>query len=468
MPNLIDASGLQTKTREELVLEFTEKYKDIYGEDINLDQDSPDGQMMMIYIQSILDVLDLIKMTYDSFDPDTAIGVSLDRRVSYNGIQRLGGTYSRTMISIVASRPLNLYGKNQSIEPVYTVQDDAGNQWELLETQSILSIGTYSYLFQAKEVGAKITIPNTIIKPSVIVLGVESVNNPNIQTVVGVNEETDQELKIRRQKAIGLASEGFFNSLISTIMNIDGVSYVNVYENSSDAIDTDGVPAHSVWVIVSGNPSDEEVATAIYKKKSAGCGMHGEESFQVTRPDGALFEIKWDKVETLPLFVKMNVESLDEGVPVNYELIKETLPETMTPAPYERINVNDLVTEVKKIDPNTLVTYSGFSELSSGTYTSTIIPLSKKVQHVIMPTTVILLPILVQPSRQFVSVSEEVTFEIIGGYELPSYSYLIHVNNSGASIVGGVYTAGTTPSIDTIRIQDSLGNFTDVLITVEA
>jgi len=54
MPNVLDAEGLQTATREELVTYFTEKYQQIYGDDINLDSNTPDGQMLNIFVQATI------------------------------------------------------------------------------------------------------------------------------------------------------------------------------------------------------------------------------------------------------------------------------------------------------------------------------------------------------------------------------------------------------------------------------
>src|SRR5690606_23263257 len=134
MPNILDENGLQVQTRDELVEYFTAKYKDIYGDDINLESNTPDGQMMNIFIQAILDTQDLLVQIYNGFDPDLAVGKVLDQRVTINGIQRRAGTYTLSPITVVTTQSVNLYGLDGSDEPtredgneVYTVSDNAGN-----------------------------------------------------------------------------------------------------------------------------------------------------------------------------------------------------------------------------------------------------------------------------------------------------------------------------------------------------
>jgi hypothetical protein len=56
------------------------------------------------------------------------------------------------------------------------------------------------------------------------------------------------------------------------------------------------IPPHSIWCIVDGTATDADIAQAIYRKRSAGCGMKGIQSYNVTQLDSSEFEINWDEV----------------------------------------------------------------------------------------------------------------------------------------------------------------------------
>ena len=158
MPNILDANGLQTQTYTELVAYFTDNYQLIYGADITLDPDTPDGQWMNIQIQAILDLLDVLTQVYNTMDPDNAVGVVLDQRAAINGIQHQAGTYTITAVVITTNVSVNLYGVDQSTlpnaQPVYTVADNAGNQWQLQTTVTGLAVGANTLDFQAANAGA--------------------------------------------------------------------------------------------------------------------------------------------------------------------------------------------------------------------------------------------------------------------------------------------------------------------------
>lgn len=380
MPNSFGPLGLTTATQAELVAQFTANFQDIYGADINLGSDTPDGQIMNIFIQSILDMEDLLTQIYNTFDPDNAIGVVLDQRVAINGIQRQGGTFTTTNITMVISQSVNLYGLDQTVQPIYTISDNAGVLWELQTSQVAVAAGTHVFLFRAKNSGAVLTVPNTITIQFTIVLGVTSVNNPTTFTTLGINQESDANLKLRRAKSVSLSSQGYLKGLLAALLNVNGVTDAFVYENFTDVTDGDGVPGHSIWVIVAGSGAPADIANAIYTKRNAGCGLFGAQSYTITQVNGTLFTVLWDNVVPEDLFIKFNATALDGVTAPRVADIKAGLVLTYTPGVDAEVNINQLATLVQDIDPNTLVTGAGFSTTLMGSYTNTLTPSSKNKQ----------------------------------------------------------------------------------------
>lgn len=361
MPNLLDATGLQTASREELIAKLTAGYQAIYGVDINLASDSPDGQMMNLFVQMLLDNSDLLVQIYNSFDPDNAFGVVLDQRVAINGIQRQAGTHTVTPITVVTNQSVNLYGLDQSVQPVYTVADNAGNKWLLQSTELGTGVGSSSLLFQAENPGAQLTTPNTITVPVTVVLGVTTVNNPASYLILGINEETDGNLKVRRQRSTALSSVGYYEGLLAALENINGVTSAYIYENDTDTTDADGTPSHSIWIIVAGTGDPAEIGAAIYQKRNAGCGMRGDETYAVVRPSGTPFVARWDNVILQNLFVVFTLTSIDGVTQPNTAAIRAGLPAIYQPGVNQELDINGLGTFIQQIDPNALMLDAGFS-----------------------------------------------------------------------------------------------------------
>lgn len=382
MPNQITVLGLETQTQQELIDYFTAGYESIYGNDINLDSASPDGQYMLIQIQAILDVLDFITNVNSGFDPDQAIGVILDQRVAINGIQRQGGSFTLTDITLIVDRALNLAGLDGAVNDPngtgYTVADNAGNNWVLVDSQSISVAGTYVFSFRAQNTGAVLTVPNTITVPVTVVLGVTSINNPTTYSSLGVNQETDAQLRIRRQKSTSLSSQGYLAGLLAALLNLTGVVDAFVYENNTGSTDADGIPGHSIWVIMQGG-ADSDIATAIYSKRNAGCGMRGSVTFVITQVDGSPFTVRWDIVVSEDVYIQFHAQSIDGVTSIDTAFIAAQLVLLLPTGVNQSLNINELSTLVNQIDPNCLVVPTvgdGFS-LTAGSYQNILSPSAK-------------------------------------------------------------------------------------------
>ncbi len=361
MPNVFDANGLLVMTRAELVAYYTDQYFAIYGTDVNLDPDTQDGQWINVQVQAVLDLQDLLVSINSSFDPDNAVGVTLDQRCAINGVEREGGTFTTTPVTLVTSQTLNLYGLDQTVQPVYTVADAAGNQWQLQITVIGVTVGTHVYEFQAANAGAVLTVPNTITTPVTVVLGVTSINNPSTYSSLGVNEESDALLKVRRQQSVANGSQGYLAGLIGALRNIPGVSYADVFENLTGVTDGNGIPGHTTWAIVAGSGTAAAIANAIYTKRNAGAGMKGGINFSVTQIDGTTFVVSWDNVQSQNLFIAFTVTSINGTAVPNIAAIRAGLVTGLTPGVNAEVNINEVATAVQVIDPNTLVTNAGLS-----------------------------------------------------------------------------------------------------------
>lgn len=466
MPNVINANGLTVNTQEEDVAKLTAAYRSIYGNDINLDSGSPDAQMMMIYIQMNQDKLDLIKNVNASFDPDQATGRILDVRVAINGIQRQAGTYTITPVTITTTQAVVLYGlDDQATQDVFTVQDESGYQWQLMETVNLPISGTHVLNFRASTPGANYTLPGTIKFPVTIVLGVATINNPTTYTTLGINEESDAKLKIRRQKSVSLASQGYLAGLYAALRNINGIE-VQIYENKDDIPNGDGQPGHSIWVIVSGTADPADIANAIYKKRNGGCNMFGDESYTIIQLDGSPFVVNWDMATTEDLFIEFEVTSLDGLVQPNIEGIRNQLPTLLSAGVYEKININDIATLVQQIDPNALVTNCGLGLTDTGPFYSSILPSSKKSQFLISSANVIITPMQIRPTAITIETEDTRQFLAFGGFG--TYTWTLEQNDSGGTISPiGFYESGPVGAVtDIVKATDEHGNSVTATIQV--
>lgn len=314
MASSITAAGLQVDTLASIIATLVAGYQGIYGSDINVDQNSPDGQTIGIYSQVVEDYLEFLVSINNGFDPDQAQGVILDQRCAINNIQRQGGTYTVQPIDVTVSTTVTLQGLdsnyNSPTATAYTVQDSSGNQFILAATTTITA-GTHSLDFRAQKIGG-VSVPiDTITTPVTIVPGVTTVNNSSAAVSVGQNQETDAQLRTRRAASVANATTGFLNGLQAALLALPGVTEAVVYDNPSGNT-INGMVPHSIWAVVAGGAASD-IANTIYQKLSAGCNMNGVQTYNITTPAGALFLVQWDNPAPEPLYIQFNIKRTVPG-----------------------------------------------------------------------------------------------------------------------------------------------------------
>lgn len=319
MPDTFDETGLTTKTLSEIIEELEDDYKNIYGADINIDQNSADGQIINIQAQTAVDLRELLTSINNGFDPDQAEGRVLDQRVALNNITRAGGTFTTVSVNVTVDRALNLVGLdsesaelNPDIPNLYTIKDDAGTEFYLLVSQSPSGAGTNAYTFRAAPIGDIEVLANTITTPVTIIAGVTGINNPGGALNQGVDEESDSALKVRRKESTSISAVGYLDAIEAAIRNLDGVVTAIVLENDTGSTDGNGTLAHTVWAIVEGG-DDDEIGAAIYAKKSSGSGQRGAETVNVPRPQGGNYVAKFDRPIDQDLYIQFTIVLSDGG-----------------------------------------------------------------------------------------------------------------------------------------------------------
>jgi uncharacterized phage protein gp47/JayE len=358
MSNKIDASGISIETLAEILDAIVngttdvEGLKAIYGSDINVDSASPDGQAINIFALSKRDILELITDNYNSKDPDQAVGVALDALSQLCGITRKGGTYTYVAVDVTVDRSVNLVGLDDSDSP-FTISDGNGNNFYLLESVS-LSAGSTSLNFRAAEVGSVQVLIHTLTTQVTIVLGVTAVDNSTVPYSNGQDQETDAQLRVRRQASVALPAQGMLSGLYAGLQALDGVAEVVIYENTENTVDGDGVPAHSIWVIVDGGTA-ADIGEVIYKYRNAGCGMKGDETVVITQVDGSSYEVYYTEAVDADLYLEFTATS-KTGASIDTDSLKTSIVAALNLGIHEIADITSITAIIAGINPDLIIT----------------------------------------------------------------------------------------------------------------
>jgi len=376
MPNVLDANGLQVASVTEITEALQVGFRGVYGSDISVDANSPDGQIIGIFAQNSSDILRLLVQVYNSFSPDSAFGITLDQRCAINGIARKAGTYTLAIVDVTVNQALNLLGAGADPEnPVanaFTVADDAGNLYQLVADYSFGAAGTASLTFRSAVIGQIQTTSNTIQTITTTQGGVTSVNNPTTAgDTIGLPEETDPQLKIRRAASFYLQAQGPADALRAALLSVANITDAYVVQNDTSGT-VDGVPPYSLWIIVGGGTS-AEIANVIYTKKAPGAPMKGDISYDVVRPQGNVFTAQWDARIAQALFIRATLTPRTPGLVFDLATIKESLASTLVYSLGQSPNIGDVVKAMDVIEPNAILSVVNVS-IDGATWQNIVTP----------------------------------------------------------------------------------------------
>lgn len=297
----IDETGLHLPDYPTVLDWVQTRMRAIYGEDLYLDADSQDGQLAAVFAEAIHDCFSLAGSVYNSYSPGSAQGTSLSRQVVINGIRRRTATNSTVGLRIVGAIGTVLTGAS--------ARDGLGQVWTIPDGTTIPATGEVLVTATAVEAGDVRAAAGDIATIGTPMLGWHAVINPKA-AVVGDAAETDAALRRRQIVSTALPSRTVLDGVTGAVTSLIGVTRVKSYENDTSAADGNGLPPHSISLVVEGG-DDAAIAAAIAGKKTPGTGTHGNTAVKVTDKYGSPTTIRfWRRIDA-PVIVRIQIKPLD-------------------------------------------------------------------------------------------------------------------------------------------------------------
>lgn len=296
----IDGTGIHAPAYADILTHLKDAYRTIYGADAYLENDSQDGQLLAIFASALNDANSMAVAVYNAFSPATAQGTGLSSVVKINGIAR--AVASQSSVDVV------LVGQAGTTITNGSVSDTAQNRWDLPATVTIPPAGEITVTATAQRLGAITAAAGTVTTIATPTRGWQSVTNP-AAAAPGAPVETDAALRRRQTVSVALPSRTVLEGTIGAVASIEGVKRFAAYENDSSATDANGIPGHSISLVVDGGDA-QAIASAIAAKKTPGIGTFGATSEIVVDAYGIAHEIQFSRPTQVPVTVAISIKAL--------------------------------------------------------------------------------------------------------------------------------------------------------------
>lgn len=293
----VTAQGITAPSYAEILEYLQGQARQIFGNDINLSADTQDGQIIAIVAAAISDVNAQAIAVYNSFNPNTAIGVALDSAVKTNGLKRREPTQSTVDLLLV--------GQAGTVITNGIAIDTFENRWRLPASVVIPTLGQITVTATADEAGDIAAPAGSITTIGTPTLGWQSVTNTSAATI-GVPVETDAELRARQARSTAIASVSLWEGIIGALLDLPGVTRVSGVKNDTSEPTPDGIPGHSIAMIVEGGDA-QTIGETIFLKKGEGVGTFGDVSITYLDTYGFPNSVSFSRPDVVQVYCTITI-----------------------------------------------------------------------------------------------------------------------------------------------------------------
>lgn len=312
----VTSEGFVLPTFEEIDAELETEILAETDPELDLSATEPLGQLKAAAARQIAKLWELGETAFTANDPDRCEFFLLDSVCAITGTKRRPATYSRATINCTLSNGVTLA---PGAETMIAHEDDESIKFVLDEEEypsgfTAGSTGTHALIFRADRPGAVLAQATKLTEILTPVSGWSAATNP-ADALPGRAEETDEELRTRREQALAAAGNGTYDAMRSDLLNVEGVESAFVFVNRKDFTEN-GLPPHSFMAVVfdgfSPAADDDEIAQAVFNNAPPGGNWQGTESAVIEDANGDEQEVFFERANVLTIYVAITLEVTDE------------------------------------------------------------------------------------------------------------------------------------------------------------
>lgn len=312
----VTANGLKVKSFTEIRDMLIQRYKEVYGQDIELDTRNADGVFINDLALIMNNICQTIRSLYIELNPNTATGIYLDRLCALANVTRKTATASTATLTLANNSNVDILvadsNGNGTTLDVVTFIDKAGTLWTspAITIPANSSVNVIATCSEKGQVEAPVGWIDKTVQNFAITV------TQSIAAIVGKNTETDDDLRVRRTQSSGAEGTTVLQSLTGALLEVNGIRDVKVYNNNTNAEqDTKStgikIKPHSIAVVVRVEDNitipDETIGQIIYDKLTP--GIHTTD-YSTTTP--AIVGAK--NIAITPIYVNASIIYLTQNI----------------------------------------------------------------------------------------------------------------------------------------------------------
>jgi len=302
----INNTGIAPRDLTGYVELLEQLFRDTFGSTINLDSETPQGQLIGILALVFAETDELGVYVANGLSPDTAAGRQLDDIGALFGIERIPGERSSVTVTLA--------GTQGTIVPAGSRVRTMDNAVFASTADAVIPAGgSVDQLFRSEEVGHIQAEAGQLTGIVDVIPGWTSATNAAAD-MPGRAVESDSEYRERYRGEVAVHARSSLEAIRARVLAVPGVTQCITRDNTTAAaITVQGIqiPARSVMTVVDGGAASD-IAAAIAAVKPVGIATAGDVTENVEISPGQTQAIRFRRVRRVPLAVTVSFKIFDE------------------------------------------------------------------------------------------------------------------------------------------------------------
>jgi len=307
--------GFRAKTTRDALEEIESAQKSEISPTIDVSTESPDGQRNGIAARQHASTWEALQLVYDALDPDKAEDAQLVNVCKLSGTVPRGASASQVDCDCV----LETGGILTPDVSYAAVTGKPDTLWTPVEPFTAPSAGVYSRRFRCTVLGPTPANAGTLTVIAAGTSGWNAVTNP-LDAKQGRSADTNETLRARREEELAAAGSGSVPGIRADMLRLedeDGVRVIEscrVFENETDDYNADGLPPHSVEVVLVDDPIQDNdfLAQAVWEAADGGITKYGNTSGTATDENGKTHAVRFSRPVDRNVWVTYDLETNKE------------------------------------------------------------------------------------------------------------------------------------------------------------
>ena len=306
----LTADGFFIKRLADIKEEIEQRFRDEFGDEIDLRPQTPEGQVIAIMSEREAAVWELAQAVYDSQNPNKAIGKPLDDVVAITGTTRTPALNSTIDDGVARGDDGTILDPGAG-DILISVTGNTNAQFKITGGPYVIDIPdgpTFKSLpitlvsVATGEIVANAGTLNVIDTPQA---GLVSFTNESDATL-GAVIESDPDLKLKRNTELQIAGSATIDAIIAELNARELTTAVIVFQNIKSIVDLDGRPPKSLDIVVLGD-DEQDLADAIFKVVGGGNETIGDITKTVIDGEGFEHIIKFSRPTEIEIHIEMDL-----------------------------------------------------------------------------------------------------------------------------------------------------------------